>query len=110
MKQGEVWLVDFAPQVGQEIDKVRPAVIINNDHVGNLKLKVVVPITSSSLDFDWMVKLAPTKGNGLSKHSEVDCFQIKSLSQQRFVRQIGKLSNKELVSVKLGLSLVLDLL
>ena len=29
MKLAEVWLVDFAPKIGQEIDKVRPAVIVN---------------------------------------------------------------------------------
>lgn len=110
MKQGEVWLVDFAPQVGQKINKIRPAVIINNDHVGSLKLKIVVPITSTAHDFDWMVRVAPTKANGLSRDSAVDCFQIKSLSQQRFVRKIGKLTNRELIDVKLGLSKVLDLL
>jgi len=110
MNQGEVWLVDFAPQVGEEIDKIRPAVIVSSNNVGNLRLKVVVPITSSSLDLDWMVKLAPTKANGLSRPSLVDCFQIKSLSQQRFVKQIGKLNDRELIGVKLGISKVLDLL
>jgi mRNA-degrading endonuclease toxin of MazEF toxin-antitoxin module len=29
MKRGEVWLVDFAPQVGTEITKQRPAVIVS---------------------------------------------------------------------------------
>ena len=45
MKQGDLWLVDFAPKIGNEIDKIRPAVIVNNDELGILKLKMVVPIT-----------------------------------------------------------------
>lgn len=110
MNQGEVWLVDFAPNVGEEIDKVRPAVIVNNDKVGNLKLKVVVPITGASLKYEWTVKLIPSKTNGLSKASSVDCFQIKSLSQARFVRRLGKLNESELLGIKLGLTKVLDLL
>ena len=48
MKHAEVWLVDFAPKVGQEIDKVRPAVIVSHDSMGALQLKVVVPITDAT--------------------------------------------------------------
>lgn len=110
MNSGEVWLVNFAPKVGEEIDKMRPAVIVSNDKVGSLRLKVVVPITGTSMKREWMVPLSPSKSNGLSKASAVDCFQIKSLSQERFVRRLGRLSEKELVEVKLGLTKVLDLL
>jgi mRNA-degrading endonuclease toxin of MazEF toxin-antitoxin module len=52
MKHGEVWLVDFAPKVGQEIDKVRPAVIVNHDSMGALQLKIVVPITDAIRQFE----------------------------------------------------------
>jgi mRNA-degrading endonuclease toxin of MazEF toxin-antitoxin module len=54
MKHAEVWLVDFAPKVGQEIDKVRPAVIVNHDSMWALQLKVVVPITDAVRSIrDW---------------------------------------------------------
>jgi len=109
MNHGEVWLVDFAPQVGEEIDKVRPAVIVSNDNVGNLALKVVVPVTGASLNYEWTIKVTPSKANGLSKVSSVDCFQLKSISQKRFVRRLGTLSEKDLLLVKLGISKVLDL-
>ena len=45
MKSGQVLLVDFEPQVGQEIKKIRPAIIVNTDALGVLPLKVVVPLT-----------------------------------------------------------------
>jgi len=35
MKRGEVWWVNFAPSVGDEIRKKRPAVIISNDAANN---------------------------------------------------------------------------
>jgi len=30
MKQGEIWLIDLDPTVGAEINKTRPAVIVND--------------------------------------------------------------------------------
>jgi mRNA interferase MazF len=42
MKHCEIWLVDFAPKIGQELDKKRPAIIVNHDSMGVLQLKVVV--------------------------------------------------------------------
>ncbi len=111
MKHAEVWLVDFSPKVGQEIDKVRPAIIVNHDSMGALQLKVVVPITDAVRSIrDWHVALYPTKENGLLKESVADCFQVKSISKERFVRRLGVLSTKEIDEVKLNLIKVLDLL
>ena len=45
MRRGEVWLVNLDPTIGAEIKKTRPAVIVNDDAVGILPLKVIVPIT-----------------------------------------------------------------
>jgi mRNA interferase MazF len=111
MKHSEVWLVDFAPKVGQEIDKVRPAAIVNHDSMGSLQLKVVVPITEADrLIRDWHVPINPSKENGLSKESVADCFQIKSISKERFVKRLGVLATREMEQVKIGLIKVLDLL
>lgn len=111
MKHSEVWLVDFAPKVGQEIDKVRSAVIVNHDSMGALQYKVVVPITDAVRTIrDWHVLLTPTKDNGISKESIVDFFQIKSVSKERFVKQLGTLSPSEMDHIKLALVKVLDLL
>lgn len=111
MKHGEVWLVDFAPKVGQEIDKARPAVIVNHDSMGALQLKIVVPVTDAVRSIrDWHVLLNPSKSNGILKESVADCFQIKLISKDRFLKYLGSLSTKEMDEVKLGLIKVLDLL
>ncbi len=110
MKHSEVWLVDFAPKIGQEIDKIRPAIIVNHDSIGTLQLKVVIPVTSAvSTTAEWHVRLKSTAQNGLTKPSTADCFQIKSISNQRFLKRLGRLSEKEMNDVKLGLVKVLDL-
>ncbi|MBL7857445.1 MAG: type II toxin-antitoxin system PemK/MazF family toxin [Cyclobacteriaceae bacterium] len=111
MKHGEVWLVDFAPKVGQEIDKVRPAIIVNHDSLGALQLKVVIPVTDAVRSIrDWHVALTPSKDNGIIKESVADCFQVKSISKERFIKKLGFLATNEMDQIKLALIKVLDLL
>jgi mRNA interferase MazF len=112
MKQGEIWLISLDPTLGAEIKKTRPAVIVNDDGLGKLPLKIIVPLTDWKDGYaiaPWMVRLAPTPENGLSKESAADCFQVRSLSQLRFVKKIGKVSARHLDQIKTGLSKVLSL-
>ena len=111
MKQGEIWLVDFAPKIGDEIDKRRPALIASTDAMGRLRLKVVVPITDPATSSQsWHIAIDPDSSNGLLKRSVADCFQVKSISYDRFIKRLGVLSTDDMDEVKIGLAKVLDLL
>lgn len=111
MKNGEVWLVNFELQVGQEIKNTRPAIIVNDNSLGVLPLKTVVPLTDGTKEpKSWMVLLKPNQLNGLPKTSFADCFQVKSLSERRFVKKIGVLTELELAEVKVSLAKVLGLI
>ena len=60
------------PTVGAEIKKKRPAVIINDDAIGILPLKVIVPITEWKDRFEgaiWLVRIEPDSENKLMKTS-----------------------------------------
>lgn len=112
MKQSEIWLIDLDPTKGVEIQKKRPAIIVNDNRLGKLPLKVIVPITEWKDRYHiapWMVKIEPNTTNGLSKTSSVDCFQIRSLSQERFVKKIGNIDNETLLEIKEAIKKVLDL-
>ena len=66
--------------------------IVNNDDLGLLPLRIVVPMTDWKDNFHhapWMVKLNPDRINKLEKISSADCFQIRSISKDRFVNKIG---------------------
>jgi mRNA interferase MazF len=79
MQRGEVWLINLSPTVGAEIQKTRPAIIVNDDDIGILPLKVVVPITDWKDHYSkapWMVRLDPTAENGLTKSSSADTFKF----------------------------------
>ena len=96
INQAEIWLVSFNPTTGQEIGKKRPAIVVNSDHVGKLKLRTVVPITdwkNTYANYPWMMKISPNIENNLSKESAIDCFQVKSLSTDRFIQKIGDVKN-----------------
>ena len=100
--RGEVWRVNFDPTQGSEMRKVRPAVVINDDRVGRLPLKIVVPITEWSAVYDrypWMVRLEPEAANGLSKTSGADAFQIRSVSLSRFAGKVGTLTDNHLDAI-----------
>ncbi|MBC8180534.1 type II toxin-antitoxin system PemK/MazF family toxin [candidate division KSB1 bacterium] len=112
MKQGETWLINLDPTVGSEIKKTRPAVIVNDDSLGKLPLKIIVPITDWKDRYDdapWMIKIEANKRNGLTKDSSADCFQVRSVSQKRFVKRLGNVSQIIVDEIKIGLSKVLSI-
>ena len=112
MKQGEIWSVNLDPTVGAEIRKTRPAIIVNDDAVGKLPLRIIVPVTDWKEVFaqaPWMVKLEPNVRNRLSKVSAADCFQVRSVSQTRFVKRIGMVEPRTLAVMQDALAAVLSI-
>ena len=106
MKQGEIWLIDLDPTVGAEMNKTRPAVIVNDDQLGRLPLKIIAPITDWKEHYriaPWMIALNPSNQNGLTKKSSIDCFQIRSVSKNRLIKQIGFITFQEMLKVQEGI-------
>ncbi len=61
MLRGEVWLLNLNPTIGAEIRKTRPVIIVNDDEIGVLPLKVIVPVTDWKDRYEevvWMTKLS----------------------------------------------------
>ena len=112
MKRADVWLINLDPTVGAEIRKTRPAVIVSDDAVGILPLKVIVPLTDWKTRYKvapWMVRLEPSASNGLHKTSAADAFQVRSLSQKRFVKKLGVFSDGAMQDLGRALASVLKL-
>jgi len=106
--RGDVWEVRFDPSEGDEIRKIRPAVVMTGKGVGRMQLHIVVPITSWQPQFAryfWMIHLVPTPTNGLSKESAADAFQVKSLSINRFQGKVGVLTSDEMDEIAAAIAL-----
>jgi len=112
MKRGEIWLLNFDPTIGAEINKTRPAVIVSDDAIGILPLKIVAPITDWKdryTTFKWMLRLENDPQNNLSKPSAVDAFQLRSVAHQRFIRRIGELTTAQMQELTDALALTLSI-
>lgn len=55
----------------------------------------------------WLINLEPDTKNGLDKTSASDAFQVRSVSQERFVRKLGKLSDTAIQEITRALAIVL---
>ncbi|GHT47996.1 mRNA interferase [Bacteroidia bacterium] len=110
MKQGEIWLINLDPTVGAEMKKTRPALIINNDTIGKLPLKIIVPVTDWKDRYEiapWMIKIIPNLRNGLVKESSIDCFQIRSVAEERLIKCLGRITRNEILQVQEGITKVI---
>jgi mRNA interferase MazF len=112
MKRNEIWLVNLDPTIGAEIQKTRPAIIVNDDALGLLPLRITVPITDWKNHYAsavWMVKIIPNNKNNLSKLSSADCFQVRSISTNRFIKKIGVIETTEIEEIETALANVLKI-
>lgn len=100
--RGEIWLVEFDPARGAEIQKTRPAVVVDVDAIGILPLRLIAPITDWKPIFSrspWFVHILPDSQNGLIKESGIDAFQITSASEERLKRRLGHITSEQLTQV-----------
>ena len=110
MRKGEIWLINLDPTIGAEIRKTRPAVIVSEDAIGALPLRVIVPLTDWKERYSvapWMVSITPDKHNGLAKASAADAFQLRSVSQDRFVQRVGALNGDTLKHILHAIQVVI---
>lgn len=110
MRKGEIWQINLDPTIGAEIRKTRQAVIISEDAISILPLRVVVPLTDWKERYSvapWMISITPDIQNGLAKPSAADAFQIRSISQDRFVQRIGSLSEDQIKYILKAIQIVI---
>jgi mRNA interferase MazF len=89
-RRGEIYLVAFDPTVGHEIQKTRPAVVIQNDISNQYSpITIVAAVSSQFSDPPYPREVMLAARSGLSKPSAVILNQIRSVDRQRLVKRLG---------------------
>lgn len=93
-RRGEIYLVAFDPTLGREIQKTRPALIIQNDVSNQYSPITIVAAISSQFRIPphpREVPIAASAKTGLSKPSAVILNQIRSIDRLRLKKRLGVL-------------------
>ncbi|HBR21277.1 MAG TPA: MazF family transcriptional regulator [Nitrospiraceae bacterium] len=106
MTRGDIYLVDFAPSVGAEIRKKRPALIIScNEANKHLRTVMVIPF-SSKIDkvypFEVLVK---KEAGGLDVDSKLKVTQMRSVDKIRLKKYVGTLNDDIIVELEKAIKL-----
>jgi mRNA interferase MazF len=111
-KRGDVFITSFDPAAGAEIQKTRPALILQNDIANQYgSITIVAAITSQTRD----LRRPTTVGvrapdGGLTADSAILLNQIRSIDKQRLIRRVGALKPGTMASVDRALRISLGLL
>ena len=91
IRRGEIWNVNFDPQVGAEVKKVRPAVVMNIPSAGRLPLHIIVPITTEHTGFQNYLALLNEQGKQVN--------WVQSRQEGKIDEQESRLPSPELESL-----------
>lgn len=94
--RGDVFLVDFEPSRGAEVDKVRPAIVVSNAGANQNVVERgwgvlnVVPLTTNVAEIARHQVLIPAEESGLDEDSKAQAEQVRAVSIGRLARRIGR--------------------
>lgn len=109
--RGDVWRINLDPTIGSEMQKVRPAVVVNAPVFDHLNVRIVVPLTSWQQKFGGQlnkVRVPRTNQNGLTDDSAADVLQVRCVSTQRFADLVGVVDAAVLDEITAGIAVVVD--
>ncbi len=106
MKRGEIWWVSFNSSIGEEINKIRPAIIISNNNSNKVLKRVqVIPLTSNTTQCYSSEAIVHLN----NKTSKALAHQITTVSTERLGKRIGQISSKDMLAVERAIKVQLFL-
>ena len=109
---GAIWSINFEPQVGTEIKKTRPGLIISKTSFNLQRQKItVLPLTSQTTPSEGAARVFVPQSslNCLNQNSEVIVIDPATFDKKRFNSFIGELEPNLLKQVQDKLKIYLDL-
>ena len=103
VSKGDIWLVNLNPiKKNNEMGKIRPVVVYQNDELNSsdYPTTIIIPISSVLVDNAEPIRFRLNKRDDLEKDSDVVITQIRAIDNSRFIKKIAKLTDKELLKIK----------
>jgi len=99
-KPGELYLVEFDPSVGNEIQKTRPALVLGDPrHIKKMHLIPIIPLSSRvATGKQFEIPLKKNNENKLFCDSIILANQLYTYDKKRFIKKIGHISYEEYIS------------
>jgi mRNA interferase MazF len=93
---GDIVIVNLYPKKGDEVGKIRPAVIISgNDENSILDTVIILPLSSNKLDDMFPYRVRIENRDNLIDDSDVLINQITTLNKFKIKEKIAKLTQEE---------------
>ena len=107
-KRGDVVLVNLNLKKGEEIGKIRPAIIVSDD-LQNEELDVVilVPLSTKLIDDAFPYRVRIRKKERLNSDSDALLYHLRAVSKRRVIEKLATLSQEELALIKEGICEIL---
>jgi mRNA interferase MazF len=100
LNRGDIVIVNFYPKKGDEIGKIRPAVIISGDEENSiLDTVILMPLSTDLIDKMEPYRLRINARENLKEDSDVLINQIRALSKTRIKEKIAKLTDDEYAQI-----------
>jgi len=98
IKRYDIYLVNLDPTIGSEISKTRPCVVISDNLMNKFLNTIVVCPLTTKLHPLWRSRIQIECSN---KAAEIAIDQIRTISTQRLIKKIDKLSMEKFKELRL---------
>jgi mRNA interferase MazF len=96
LNRGDIVIVNLYPKKGDEVGKIRPAVIVSGDDENAiLDTIMVMPLSTDLIDNMNPYRMKILKREGLKEDSDILINQIRALSKTRIKEKVAKLTSIE---------------
>ncbi len=100
LNRGDIVIVNLYPKKGDEVGKIRPALIISDDDENAiLDTVILMPLSTDLIDNMDPYRMRIPARDGLKEDSDILINQIRALSKTRIKEKVAKLTSVEYDSV-----------
>lgn len=95
--RGDIVIVNLYPKKGDEVGKIRPALILSGEDENNiLDTVILMPLSSDLVEDMHPYRIRVSKRENLKVDSDILINQVRALSKTRIKEKIAKLSQEEI--------------